>query len=103
MTTLEILETKIRQSIPELKEEWEVMEYAPIDSGMITQIGLNHVLEYCRTLRCKLITIDCAGLQPYIAIIDRKDFYCGYANINLKSAYLKGQSNELITFLNELK
>ena len=46
MTPLEQLETKIRQSIPELKEEWEILQESAIDADMITPIMLNHVLEH---------------------------------------------------------
>lgn len=94
MTTLETLENKIRQSIPELKEEYEIFQEGAIDFDMITQIGLNHVLEYAYIL------------EKYLSIHWDGDVLVNMHSIgswNLKSAYLKDQSPELITFLNQLK
>jgi len=94
MTPLQELESKIRQAIPELKEEFEVFQEGAIDRDMITPIMLNHVLVYS------------CNVKKYLSVywdgdILRLSESVGYWN--LKSAYLKDQSEELITFLNELK
>ena len=93
MTTLEQLETKIRQSIPELKEEYEVFQEGAIDLDMITPVMLNHVLEYARQIYVKWVWVK--SYRDFIMETIPK--------WNLKSAYLKDQSEELINFLNELK
>lgn len=96
MTPLQELETKIRQSIPFLKEEYEAFEDGSIDRYMITQVGLNHVLVYLgKIIEDRYVCID----------FDGDINFSGYfkSNWNLKYAYLKDQSEELITFLNELK
>jgi len=98
MTTLEQLENKIRNAIPELKEEFEAFEDSSLDRDMITQIGLNHVLLYL------------CGISYYSIFIreDGEYFYYRHEEMlrydicwNLKSAYLKDQSKELINFLND--
>jgi hypothetical protein len=94
MIQLQELEQKIRQAIPELKEEWEIFEDGSIDRDMITQVALNHVLEYASILD-KFISIHWDG-----------DVLFNMRSIgiwDLKSPYLKYQSPELIEFLNELK
>lgn len=94
MTTLEILEQKIRNAIPELKEEFEAFEDSSIERDMITQIMLNHLLEYASILK------------EYLSIHWDGDVLVNMRSVgiwNLKSAYLKDQSEELINFLNELK
>lgn len=94
MTPLEQLENKIRQSIPELREEYEIFQEGAIDFDMITPIMLNHVLEYA------------CILDKYLSIHWDGDVLFNMHSIgewDLKSAYLKDQSEELINFLNELK
>lgn len=91
---LQELEQKIRNSIPELKEEFEAFEDSSIDRDMITQIGLNHVLVYGSILGDYLSIHWDGDVLYYMRSIGKW---------NLKSAYLKDQSEELITFLNELK
>lgn len=101
MTPLQELEQKIRQSIPFLKDEYEAFEDGSIDRDMITQIGLNHVLEYFgKYNHTDLVAIDSDG--DFLAPFSEKLYFSGL-NWNLKSAYLKDQSEGLITFLNELK
>jgi len=96
MKTLQQLEQKIRNAIPELREEFDVFQEGAIDRDMITQIALNHVLEYLKIIIDDVyISMDCDG---YIHLSGY--FKCTW---NLKSAYLKDQSEELINFLNELK
>jgi len=98
MTPLQELEQKIRQAIPELKEEFEAFEDGSIDRDMITQVGLNHVLEYWQSIdEYNPIGIDGDG--------DLQDGGNFVKNVRwkLKSANLKDQSPELINFLNELK
>lgn len=93
MSNLIELENKIRQSIPFLKEEFEVFREGAIDRDMITQIGLNHVLEHASIL------------EKYLSIHWDGDILFNMHSIgtwNLKSSYLKDQSEELIAFLNEL-
>lgn len=98
MTTLEILEQEIRNAIPELKEEFEAFEDSSLDRDMITQVGLNHVLVYWASIdRDNPIGIDGDG-----DLLDGGNFVKS-ASWNLKSAYLKDQSKELINFLNDLK
>lgn len=93
MTTLETLEQKIRNAIPELKEELEAFEDGSIDMDMTTKIGLNHVIMYIHLF------------EGYCIHVKGLFWLCHYkrAEWNLKSPYLKNQSPELITFLNELK
>lgn len=95
MTPLEQLEKKIRQSIPELREEWEgIVEGAMPVSEWATPIMLNHVLGYA------------CILEKYLSIHWDGDVLFNMHSIgtwNLKSAYLKHQSEELINFLNDLK
>jgi hypothetical protein len=98
MTPLEQLENKIRQSIPELKEEYEIFQDGAIDRDMITQIALNHVLEYLQDYDGYVWQITIYG---YLHEIDSCEA-SGYP-WNLKSAYLKDQLPELITFLNGFK
>ncbi len=97
MKTIEILENKIRNAIPELRDEYEIFQESTIDADMITPIMLNHVLEYFGTI---------ASSFKYI----REDgrillFEGGPTDIfwNLKYGFLKNQSIEMITFLNDLK
>jgi len=106
MTTLEILENKIRQSIPELKNELQDSENPYLRNPVyITPIMLNHVLVYFGKFYKKdplLFVIDCdlyAGRveDNLIKINPNKLFW------DLKYNSLKDQSKELITFLNELK
>lgn len=94
MNQFQELEQKIRQAIPELKEELEAFEDGSIDRDMITQIGFNHVLEYASILD-KFISIHWDG--DVLFNMRSIDIW------NLKSPYLKDQSPELINFLNELK
>lgn len=94
MTPLEQLETKIRNAIPDLKEEFDIFQDGAIDADMITPIMLNHVLEYA------------CILEKYLSIHWDGDILFNMHSIgnwDLKSAYLKHQSEELINFLNELK
>ena len=84
---LEQLEQKIRQSIPELKE------VSRNGITRTTQIMLNHVLEYARQIYVKWVW----GKSYRDFIMETIPKW------NLKSAYLKDQSEELINFLNELK
>jgi len=97
MNQLQELEQKIRQSIPELKDEFEAFEDGSIDRDMITQVALNHVLEYLQNYDGYVWFMSIYG---YLHEMDTDSV--GYS-WNLKSAYLKDQSEELITFLNELK
>lgn len=97
MKTLEQLETKIRQSIPELKEEYEAFEDESIDRDMITPIMLNHVLECLQNFDGHVWSITVYGIFCEIST-DAVGF-----SWDLKSAYLKDQSDELITFLSDLK
>ncbi len=91
MEKLETLENKIRQSIPELREEYEIFQESAIDFDMITQIMLNHVLEYAKNKFDFIIPENYSYIQSLI--IKQWD---------LKSSYLKNQSTELITYLNKL-
>jgi hypothetical protein len=94
MTPLEQLENKIRNAIPELREEFEAFEDSSLDRDMITPIMLNHVLEYA------------CILDKYLSIHWDGDVFFNIHSIgnwNLKSAYLKDQSEELINFLNKLE
>jgi len=92
------LENKIRQAIPELKEEFEAFEDSSIDKDMITPIMLNHVLEYWQSIdKSNPIGIDGDG-----DLLDGGNFVKN-ASWNLKSPYLKDQSQEFINFLNRLK
>lgn len=105
MTTLKQLENKIRESIPELKEEFEVFQEGAIDSDMITPVMLNHVLEYLRNYGG--YSVNSHGYWVCWYLNDGgEDNFLDFPNDvpwNLKSAYLKHQSPELINFLNELK
>ena len=96
MPILQQLENKIRQSIPDLKEEYEVFQEGAIDLDMITPVMLNHVLVYFEEIGW--ISVDNFGTISNLG----KDFFYEHS-WNLKSAYLKDQSQELITFLNQLK
>jgi len=93
MNQFQELEQKIRQAIPELKEEWEVLQEGAIDRDMITPIMLNHAMMYMHLF------------EAYCIDVKNLLWLCHYkrAEWNLKSAYLKDQSPELINFLNELK
>ena len=96
MTPLQELEQKIRQEIPFLKEEFEAFEDGSIDRDMITQVALNHVLVYLKVIINDLyVSMDTDGGIHFAGY-----FKCYW---NLKSAYLKDQSPELINFLNGLK
>lgn len=97
MTILEELENKIRQSIPELKEEFEAFDDGSVDRDMITKIALNHVLEYFGTIPSSFKYIREDG-RIFLFEGGPTDIFW-----NLKYSYLKDQSPELITFLNELK
>lgn len=99
MTPLQQLEQKIRQSIPELKEEYEAFEDSSIDRDMITPIMLNHVIIYLGILNTPFRIRK--STDPFVLIF--RHLLNGDGSWNLKSAYLKDQSEELITFLNELK
>lgn len=105
MTTLEILENKIRNAIPELKEELESFEDGSIDMDMITQIGMNHVLWYFGLIYNDDPLFISIGNELLIARIEDNLIKVKPNKIfwNLKSAYLKQQSQKLINFLNELK
>lgn len=93
MTPLEQLENKIRQSIPELREEYEIFQEGAIDFDMVTPIMLNHVMLYFGKFNMVV------GLyQDGDVIYDMQHIL----SWNLKSAYLKHQSQELINFLNDL-
>jgi len=102
MSELKELEAKIRQSIPELKEEYEAFEDSSIDRDMITPIMLNHVLDYLPIMGYDFnyIGITESEFKAVGNVYFNEDFCFTW---NLKSAYLKDQSEELITFLNELK
>lgn len=96
MTQLQELEQKIRNSIPELRDEFEAFEDGSIDRDIITPVMLNHVLVYLgEIIEDRYVCID----------FDGDINFSGYfkSNWNLKSAYLKDQSEESINFLNELK
>lgn len=95
------MKQKIRQSIPFLKEEYEAFEDGSIDRDMITPIMLNHVLEYCDDCEIGIDSRD--GELLNLDTDDIRAIYDCYPKWNLKSAYLKDQSEELITFLNDLK
>jgi hypothetical protein len=84
MIQLQELEQKIRQAIPELKEEFDAFEDGSIDRDMITPIMLNHVIDYQKR-------------------ITGKDSYWWDNGWVMKYPFLKDQSPELINFLNELK
>lgn len=103
MKNLAELENKIRNAIPELREEFEAFEDGSIDRDMITPIMLNHVLGYCDDMSDGYFYLREDGLfrnssefPPY----QIEDFSLYW---DLKSAYLKDQSEELINFLNQLK
>lgn len=87
MTILEELESKIRNAIPELKEEFEAFEDSSLDRDMITPMMLNHVMKYMKS-------------KDYALDFTRK---YSKQTWNLDYVCLKHQSTELITFLNELK
>lgn len=98
---LEELEQKIRNSIPELKDEFDAFEDGSIDRDMITQIMLNHVLVYISLFDGPWYADRRLNSTGFFFDVVQKT----WLNIrwNLKSAYLKDQPDELITFLNELK
>jgi hypothetical protein len=105
MNQLQELEQKIRQAIPELREEWEIFEEGAIDRDMITQIGLNHVLWYFGLNYKDNPLFFIIGNDFFIARVEDNliKIKPNKESWNLKSAYLKDQSPELINFLNELK
>jgi len=105
MTTLEQLEQKIRNAIPFLKEELEAFEDGSIDRDMITHIVLNHVLVYFAMIYNDNPLFIAIGNELLIARIEDNLIKVKPNKIfwNLKLAYLKDQSQELITFLNDLK
>jgi len=105
MKQLQQLEQKIRNAIPFLKEEFEAFEDGSIDRDMITQIGLNHVLEYLDLMNCSHDSFIVIGEN---LVFGRLNNGCIAINTetpfwNLKSAYLKDQLEGLINFLNDLK
>lgn len=102
MKALQELEQKIRNSIPELKEEFEAFEDGSIDRDMITPIILNHCLYYLPIMGYDFnyVGITESEFKAVGNVYFNEDFCF---NWNLKSAYLKDQSEELINFLNELK
>jgi len=97
VSVTEMLENKIRQAIPELKEEYEAFEDGSIDRDMITQVGLNHVLEYLQDYDGNVWFITIYGHLHEIGT-DSLEYQW-----NLKSPYLKDQPEKMINFLNGLK
>lgn len=105
MTPLQELEQKIRNLIPELKYEFDAFEDGSIDRDMITQIMLNHVLVYLKIFGGYSVNSDGYWVCWYLNGMAEYEFMDVPADVswNLKSAYLKDQPEELITFLNGLK
>lgn len=103
--TLQELEDKIRQVIPHLKEEYEAFEDGSIDRDMITPIMLNHVLWYFGLIYKDNPLFFIIGNDFFVARVEDNliKIKPNKESWNLKSAYLKDQSPELINFLNELK
>lgn len=101
MTPLQELETKIRQSIPFLKEEYEAFEDGSVDRDMITKVMLNHVLEYVSYFDGPWYADRGLNSTGFFFDVVQKKWL--NARWNLKSPYLKDQSEELINFLNDLK
>jgi hypothetical protein len=100
MNELQELEQKIRQAIPELKDEFEAFEDGSIDRDMITQIGLNYVLMYLGIIDAPVKIRKSTNPE---SLLFQSLLVANYKIWNLKSPYLKAQSPELINFLNELK
>lgn len=105
MTPLEQLENKIRQSIPELKEEYEIFQEGAIDLDMVTPVMLNHVLWYFGLIYSDNPLFFIIGNDFFVARVEGNliKIKPNKESWNLKSVYLKHQSEELIHFLNELK
>lgn len=103
MEKLQELENKIRKAIPELKEQYEAFEDGSIDRDMITPIMLNHVLQYAFKIEDKKFLLY-VGTSGTIYGEEPKQFseMVELSHWDLKSPYLKKQSEELINFLNEL-
>lgn len=86
MKALEQLETKIRQLIPELNEEWEVFQEGAIDLDMITPIMLNHVLDYFGEM---FYGYSFSETSKDCLLLIRSKKGTAFPRWNLKSSYLK--------------